>query len=93
VIESSKYVNVDMSKGLAKVTLNNPKMLNCVNIEMVHELMAQLPIINKAKAFWMEGAGAKAFCAGGDIKSLYLARPIGSYSMNSLGMSSPLTIN
>jgi enoyl-CoA hydratase/carnithine racemase len=63
-----------MSKGLAKVTLNNPKMLNCVNIEMVHELMAQLPIINKAKAFWMEGAGAKAFCAGGDIKSLYLAR-------------------
>jgi enoyl-CoA hydratase/carnithine racemase len=74
VIESSKYVNVDMSKGLAKVTLNNPKMLNCVNIEMVHELMAQLPIINKAKAFWMEGAGAKAFCAGGDIKSLYLAR-------------------
>jgi enoyl-CoA hydratase/carnithine racemase len=73
-VEGSKYVNVDMSKGLAKVTLNNPKMLNCVNIEMVHELMAQLPILDKTKAFWMEGAGEKAFCAGGDIKSLYMAR-------------------
>jgi len=73
-LEGGKYVNVEMSPGLAKVTLNNPKMLNCVNIEMVHELMAQLPILNKAKAFWVEGAGTKAFCAGGDIKSLYLAK-------------------
>ena len=74
VAETGKFVEVELSKGFAKVTLNNPKALNCVNIQMVHELMAQLPTLNKTRAFWVEGAGDKAFCAGGDIKSLYLAR-------------------
>ena len=74
VAEAGKLVEVELSKGFAKVTLNNPKTLNCVNLQMVHELLAQLPVLNRTKAFWMEGAGDKAFCAGGDIKSLYLAR-------------------
>lgn len=73
-VETGKFVDVEYSKGFAKVTLNNPKALNCVNIQMVNELMAQLPALNRTKAFLVEGAGDKAFCAGGDIKSLYLAR-------------------
>jgi hypothetical protein len=38
--ESNKYINVEMSRGLAKVTFNNQNVLNCVNIEIVHELVA-----------------------------------------------------
>jgi enoyl-CoA hydratase/carnithine racemase len=36
--------------------------------------MAELLALNKTKAFWIEDAGGKAFCAGGDIKSLYEGR-------------------
>jgi enoyl-CoA hydratase/carnithine racemase len=36
--------------------------------------MVELPALNKTKAFWIEGAGGKAFCAGGDVKSLYEGR-------------------
>ena len=25
----------------------------------------------KSKVFWLEGAGGKAFCAGGDVKALF----------------------
>jgi len=38
---------------------------------MIRDLSSSLPQINKNKAFWMEGAGGKAFCAGGDVKALY----------------------
>lgn len=36
VAEAGKVVEVELSKGFAKVTLNNPKTLNCVNLQMVH---------------------------------------------------------
>ncbi len=61
-------------------TLNRPKALNALNHGMVRELDAQL-------ARWAEdpdvahvvikGAGEKAFCAGGDIRSIYDARLAG----------------
>lgn len=41
---------------------------------MVKEFDQQLPYLDKVKAFWVEGAGKKAFCAGGDIKELYFAK-------------------
>lgn len=72
--ETGKLVNVEYFKGFAKVTLNNPKALNSVNLQMIRELTAELPALNKTKAFWIEGAGGKAFCAGGDVKSLYEGR-------------------
>ena len=57
--------------GFGKLTLNRPKALNALNEEMIHDLVKLLPEIQKTKAFWMEGAGGKAFCAGGDVKSIY----------------------
>jgi len=72
--ESGKLVDVEYYNGFAKVTLNNPKALNSLNLQMIRELNGELPALSKSKAFWMEGAGGKAFCAGGDIKSLYDAR-------------------
>ncbi|MEP3049477.1 MAG: enoyl-CoA hydratase/isomerase family protein [Roseibium sp.] len=62
------------------VTLNRPKALNALNHGMVTDLAAQL-------AHWaddasishvvIKGAGEKAFCAGGDIRSIYDARMAG----------------
>lgn len=72
--ESPKLILIESYKNFAKVILNNPKALNSLSLSMIREIEALLPEIDKAKAFWVEGAGGKAFCAGGDVKSLYLNR-------------------
>lgn len=54
-----------------KVVLNRPKALNSLNLQMIRDLRSQLDKINQNKAFWIEGAGGKAFCAGGDVKALF----------------------
>lgn len=63
--------------GFGKLTLNRPKALNSLNGEMLLDITSIIPNIEKTKAFWMEGAGGKAFCAGGDVKSIYLDKNVG----------------
>ncbi|EEA04288.1 Enoyl-CoA hydratase/isomerase [Burkholderia sp. H160] len=62
---------------VAIVTLNRPAALNALSHEMVHDLTA---IVERCRndgdivALVLRGAGAKAFCAGGDVRSLYETR-------------------
>jgi enoyl-CoA hydratase len=59
------------------VTLNRPKALNALSHAMVKELENQLTIWADDPAIAhvvITGAGDKAFCAGGDIRSIYDAR-------------------
>lgn len=72
--QATKPVMVENYKGFSKVTLNNPKNLNAIDLAMIQELHEQLPALNKTKAFWLEGTGDKAFCVGADVKKLYHAR-------------------
>ncbi|MEP1443822.1 MAG: enoyl-CoA hydratase/isomerase family protein [Hyphomicrobiales bacterium] len=71
-------------EGLAgRITLNRPDALNALSYEMVTE-------IEKALIAWrddtsircviIDGAGEKAFCAGGDIDEMYQAGIKGDYS-------------
>lgn len=59
-----------------KVILNKPKALNAIDLEMIQDLQGKIKVweTDKVKAVWMTGEGDKAFCAGGDIKSLYDAK-------------------
>ncbi|XP_072743158.1 3-hydroxyisobutyryl-CoA hydrolase, mitochondrial [Anoplolepis gracilipes] len=56
------------------IVLNRPKALNALNLSMVQKIY---PILKEweslKKLVIIEGAGEKAFCAGGDVKSLVLA--------------------
>jgi enoyl-CoA hydratase len=62
------------------VTLNRPKALNALSHAMVSALAAQLtrwaddPEVVRVV---VTGTGGKAFCAGGDIRSIYDARQAG----------------
>lgn len=59
------------------MTLNRPRVLNTLNLSMIREISKTLKdwAQDKRIGFVMiEGAGEKAFCAGGDIRSVYLAR-------------------
>ncbi|XP_006612320.1 3-hydroxyisobutyryl-CoA hydrolase, mitochondrial isoform X2 [Apis dorsata] len=57
------------NKGI--IILNRPKALNALNLSMVEKIY---PVLKKwessKKLVIIEGAGDKAFCAGGDIKSI-----------------------
>ncbi|MDP2697854.1 enoyl-CoA hydratase/isomerase family protein [Thalassospira sp.] len=59
------------------ILLDRPKALNALNLPMVDAMMAQLRQWEKDPAIAViviEGAGERAFCAGGDIRGLYDAR-------------------
>ena len=60
--------------ALAVVTLNRPAVLNALSLEMIHGLRSTLRDCaqdSRVRAVLIQGAGGKAFCAGGDIRALY----------------------
>lgn len=65
--------NIDFQQedSFLKVVLNRPKALNSLDLNMIKDIESQIPTITSNKAFWIQGAGGKAFCAGGDIKALF----------------------
>ncbi|WP_440053205.1 enoyl-CoA hydratase/isomerase family protein [Pseudoalteromonas sp. T1lg65] len=63
-----------MQIGIA--TLNVPKALNALNLDMIRLLAPQLQqwaSDDNIAMVMLKGAGEKAFCAGGDVVSLYKA--------------------
>lgn len=60
--------------GLGEITLNRPQALNTLRYPMIkplHETLQQWAADPAVIAVLIKGAGEKAFCAGGDIRSLY----------------------
>jgi enoyl-CoA hydratase/carnithine racemase len=61
-------------QSLGVATLNVPKSLNSLSLEMIDLLAAQLlqwQQDDQVAAVWLDAEGEKAFCAGGDIVRLY----------------------
>ena len=64
----------DNGKLIAVATLNSEKSLNALSLPMVELLLPQLQLWKDDPQIVMvllQGAGDKAFCAGGDIRDLY----------------------
>lgn len=63
--------------GVGVITLNRPKVLNSLNlnmVQMIHEKLVKWEENDDIKLIILRGKEARAFCAGGDIKSLYKAK-------------------
>ena len=61
-------------KKLGVARLNAEKSLNSLNLAMIDLLQTQLTAWENDDAIaavWLEGAGEKAFCAGGDVVALH----------------------
>lgn len=61
------------NKGV--ITLNRPKALNALNLNMIRMIYPQLRKWEsdaRMKLVILKGAGEKAFCAGGDVRGLLL---------------------
>lgn len=77
---------IEKREGLGIITLNRPKVLNVLNLEMVRALTSQLQEWKQdstIKAVLFRGAERRAFCAGGDIRSLYKLKLEGSADLDS----------
>jgi len=67
--------------ALRRITLNRPQALNAITLDMAIAMTAALrswaadPAVG---AVLIDGAGERAFCAGGDIRALYDAAKSGS---------------
>ncbi|WP_102526373.1 enoyl-CoA hydratase/isomerase family protein [Shewanella sp. 10N.286.51.B7] len=63
-------------KSIGVVTLNIEKALNALNLDMVQAMTKQLQAWkddNDIAFVVLDGAGDKAFCAGGDVRAIYHA--------------------
>lgn len=74
---SSDMVLVHETDAVGVVTLNRPKALNALNLEMVQQVNDALKRFENNKSLVIvKGAGGKAFCAGGDVRALVESRDV-----------------
>lgn len=72
---------VRSERALRRITLNRPQALNALTLDMAERMTARLrqwasdPSVG---TILIDGAGDRAFCAGGDIRALYDAAKTGS---------------
>ena len=66
---------IDAKQGkLGVITLDSPKTLNSLTLDMVREIRSKLEIWcndDDIAVIVIRGSGEKAFCAGGDVQKLY----------------------
>jgi enoyl-CoA hydratase len=70
----TEFVTCEKINCLGLLTLNRPKKLNALNVEMCAAIDSQLTEWQNdddVKAIIIRGNGERAFCAGGDIASVY----------------------
>ena len=66
-------VRVAVEGSVGRLTLDAPKTLNSLTLDMVEELAGALERWrddDQIKVLFIDGAGEKAFCAGGDVQAL-----------------------
>lgn len=71
---NANEVLAEVRNHIGYLTLNRPAGLNAITLNMVRSLQHQLDAWaedSQVNAVVLRGAGEKAFCAGGDIRSLY----------------------
>lgn len=67
-------VKIQQQGALGHICLNRPKALNALTLDMIRSITKALKEFShntEIKSVLISGAGDKAFCAGGDVKSLW----------------------
>ncbi|EDV21188.1 uncharacterized protein TRIADDRAFT_30551 [Trichoplax adhaerens] len=70
---------LEVRNKVGLITLNRPKALNVLSLNMIntiYPIMMEWDKDPNVQVIVMKGAGEKAFCAGGDVKSLVGNRPL-----------------
>ena len=73
-MDQNSPVLFERRDAVAVATLNLPKALNALNLDMIELLSRQLDewaVDNSVACVWIDGSGDRALCAGGDVVALY----------------------
>lgn len=73
---------VDVTEGIATLTLNRPEQRNSLSMELMDELIGALARLREdaaIRAVILTAAGEKAFCAGGDLTGMAGDGPYGGH--------------
>jgi len=63
----------DVTDGIGTITLNRPKTLNALTLNMILEMRREITswlADSTVKVIIIKGAGDRAFCAGGDVRAV-----------------------
>ncbi|KAF0766922.1 3-hydroxyisobutyryl-CoA hydrolase, mitochondrial [Aphis craccivora] len=72
----------EVKNDVGIITLNRPKALNALNLSMVAKIRPKLKEYeSQVRMVIVQGAGGKAFCAGGDVKSI-VEKGVGAASLD-----------
>ena len=73
---STSTVLAEDKKNAGVITLNRPKALNAINLDMVRQIYANaVKFEDEKKLVIIKGTGGKAFCAGGDVVAVVQGGP------------------
>lgn len=63
--------------AMTHITLNRPRAINALNLEMFEGLTAALDprVLGDSNAVLLDGAGDRGFCGGGDVKEISSGNP------------------
>ncbi len=70
----------EVKGNIGWLTLNRPEVLNALSLSIIREIakiLKEWEEIPTIKAVIIQGAGDKAFCAGGDVRAVYEAKKSG----------------
>ena len=83
-----KNLLVEVTDGVAVVTINRPQVLNSLNGETLAELRQAMHEINRrndVRAVILTGEGGKAFVAGADIAEMKAMNAVEAFAFSCLG--------
>ncbi|MGO3147345.1 MAG: enoyl-CoA hydratase/isomerase family protein [Leucobacter sp.] len=63
-------ISVRREGALTHITLNRPRAINALNTEMFRMLLDVFEADHQSALFYLDGAGERGFCGGGDIKQI-----------------------
>lgn len=73
-MNQDSQVLITVQHGIGQIVLNRPRALNALSLEMIRQIsmtLRQWENDDTVEYVVFRGAGDRAFCAGGDIKSFY----------------------
>jgi len=76
---AAQVLLTEENDGIVTLTLNRPKVMNCLNFELLHALKQQVDDLRfkpGVRVIIITAAGEKAFCAGADLKERATLTPL-----------------
>lgn len=89
-------VLADADGGVGRIVLNRPKALNALDLPMIRliaEALKRFADDSAVKLVTIEGAGGRAFCAGGDVRAIRTNTLSGDYAASEAFFASEYAVN